>query len=201
MNKSRPTFSRMNRRIRAFVVTACIVAGLSPLKSSAQVSVSTNTLEWFTTTINAGVEYAFDDDYSVMLDGMINPWNFHNDEHFHLWMGRLEGRRWWSEKKDGHFVGLHVLGGQYNIKNIDLPFGMLPRTEKGRHYEGWMLGVGVSYGYRWILSSRWTVEASAGIGYVYSPYKLYGRCARVLSRHDRNYVGPTRLAVSVAYHF
>lgn len=183
------------------VMISAIFIIMLPDKFYAQVSVSTNAIEWATTTVNAGVEYAFDSEYSLMLDGMINPWNFHDEKHFHLWMTRMEVRRWWKEPKQGHFAGLHVLGGQYNVKNIDLPFGMLPETLDGRHYEGCMIGLGASYGYRWILSDNWTAEASLGLGYVYSPYKLYGRCARVLDKHNRNYVGPTRIAVSIAYAF
>ena len=52
-----------------------------------------------------------------------------------------------------------------------------------------------------LLSRHWNMEASLGVGYAYSPYKLYGRCARCLEKNHRNYVGPTKAALSMIYIF
>ncbi len=169
--------------------------------AKAQTAVYTNLAGWATTTVNIGVEQALSRRWSLALDGMLNPWNFSGERHFHLWMARPELRLWFCRPMDGHFVGLHLLGGQYNIKNIDLPFGLLPKTERGRHYEGWMAGIGIDYGYQWILSRHWNAEAAVGVGYAYSPYQLYGRCARVLDEGHRNYFGLTRLSLSISYVF
>jgi len=185
--------------LAALAVTAALSLASSGTK--AQTAVYMNVAEWVTTTINFGVEHAWGHRYSAALDGLLNPWDFSGGRHFHLWMVRPELRRWLCRPMDGHFVGLHLLGGQYNIKNIDLPFGLLPKTERGRHYEGWMIGGGVIYGYQWILSRHWNAEAAVGAGYAYSPYKLYGRCDRVLRKGHRNYVGLTRLSLSISYVF
>lgn len=182
-------------------IVCCVVAALAAPAADAQTALSTNIAEWATTTANAGIEHGFGKKYSVMVDGIINPWNFSRQRHFHLWMARGELRQWLCEPMNGHFFGVHLLGGQYNIKNIDLPFGMLPKTLDGRHYEGWYVGAGVTYGYQWILSRHWNAEAALGIGYAYSPYKLYGRCAKVLENDHRDYVGPTKISLSIAYVF
>ena len=86
-------------------------------------------------------------------------------------------------------------------QNVDLPFGILPKTEKGRHYEGWYVGGGLTYGYQWLLSEHLNLEGSIGVGYIYSPYKLYGRCEKCLDKDHRNYVGPTKAALSLIYAF
>lgn len=100
----------------------------------------------------------------------------------------------------GSFFGIHALGGQYNIRNVDLPFKTLPKQGKdGRHYEGWYIGGGVTYGYQWLLSKHWNLEAEIGVGYAYSPYKLYGTCKRCLNKGHRNYVGPTKVGISLVY--
>lgn len=110
--------------------------------------------------------------------------------------------RWYTcQKFGGHFFGIHALGGEYNVKNVDLPFGILPKTEKGRHYEGWYVGGGLTYGYQWLLSEHLNLEGSIGVGYIYSPYKLYGRCEKCLDKDHRNYVGPTKAALSLIYAF
>ena len=104
------------------------------------------------------------------------------------------------------FFGKHIGSDriyifEYNVKNVDLPFGILPKTEKGRHYEGWYVGGGLTYGYQWLLSEHLNLEGSIGLGYIYSPYKLYGRCDKCLDKDHRNYVGPTKAALSLIYAF
>lgn len=63
-----------------------------------------------------------------------------------------------------------------------MPFGILPKTQEGRHYEGWYVGGGLTYGYQWLLNKHLNFEGSIGLGYAYSPYKLYGRCENVSTK-------------------
>ena len=49
-------------------------------------------------------------------------------------------------------------GGQYNVGNMKFPLGILPSTKDYR-YEGYYYGVGLAYGYQWLLSNRWSLEA------------------------------------------
>ena len=75
---------------------------------------------------------------------------------------------------------------------------------KDHRYEGWMLGVGIAYGYQWILSKHWSIEAEIGIGYVYSRYDKY-RCAgcgrKTEEGKSHHFVGPTKAAVNLIYVF
>lgn len=169
--------------------------------SGQTAAVKTNALSWATTTLNVGAEAAVGRRQTVQLFGALNPWTFSGGKRARFWAVEPEWRYWPCETFNGHFFGVHALGGEYNIRNIDLPFGTLPKTEKGRHYEGWYVGAGLTYGYQWMLSRHWNIEASIGVGYAYSPYKLYGRCDRCLQRKHRNYVGPTKAALSILYIF
>ena len=36
-----------------------------------------------------------------------------------------EARYWFCQAYSGHFVGAHLLGGQYNYGNLDMPFKFL----------------------------------------------------------------------------
>lgn len=159
----------------------------------------TNLLGWATTTLNAGVEMEVGRKATVQVFGSLNPWTYSDGKRLRHWSAMPELRLWKCQTFNGHFIGVHLLGGEYNVRNIDLPFGLLPKTEKGRHYEGWFIGAGLTYGYQWLISSRLNIEASVGLGYAYSPFKLYGRCDRVLNKDHRNYVGPTKLAISIVY--
>ena len=62
------------------------------------------------------------------------------------------------------------------------------------------IGGGLTAGYQWILSKHWNFEASLGAGYIYSPYKKYCAVCRTEGQKDhRNYVGPTKAALSLVY--
>lgn len=95
----------------------------------------------------------------------------------------------------GHFFGLHALAGEFNIGGISL-LGM-----EEHRYEGSAYGGGVSYGYQWVLSKRWNIEASIGLGYVHLEYdKFYcGKCGDKIGEETRHFVGPTKAAVSLIY--
>lgn len=79
-------------------------------------------------------------------------------------------------------------------------FGQL----KNYRYEGWMAGVGVGYGYQWLLSRHWSLEAEIGVGYVYSRADKFecATCGEKLEDNEpHHYVGPTKVALSLIYAF
>ncbi len=85
-----------------------------------------------------------------------------------------EFRYWLCERFNGHFFGVHLLGGEYNISKVKLPFG-LARDGKEHRYDGWYVGGGFSYGYQWMLArGKWSIEATVGVGYVRFDYDKYG---------------------------
>lgn len=165
------------------------------------VALKTNLLGWATTSLNAGLEIGIAEKQTAHVFATLNPWTFSGSKRVRIWNVEPEYRWWTCQRFGGSFFGVHALAGEYNVKNVDLPFGTLAKTKRGRHYEGWYVGAGVTYGYQWLLSQHWNLEASIGVGYAYSPYKLYGRCAKCLETSHRNYVGPTKAAISFAYIF
>ena len=46
-----------------------------------------------------------------------------------------------------------------------------PDVKKYR-YQGNTYGAGLSYGYQWILTPRWSIEGSIGVGYKYNTFGL-----------------------------
>ncbi len=45
---------------------------------------------------------------------------------FKHWLVHPEFRYWLCERFNGHFFGVHLLGGEYNISKVKLPFGPGP---------------------------------------------------------------------------
>ncbi len=54
---------------------------------------------------------------------------------------------------------------------------------------------------QWVLSNRFNIEASLGIGYVHARYDKYKctTCGQKLGKGDADYIGPTRAAISIIY--
>ena len=111
------------------------------------------------------------------------------------WLIQSELRYWLCERFNGHFVGGYLLYGQYNISNIR--YGGLGDFRR----QGNLAGFGFSYGYQWILSPHWSMEGTLGLGYARLHYSKYPckECGKRLSVNNRNYLGPTRAAVSIIY--
>ena len=199
---------------------------LSSLSSPAQVGLKTNLAGWGATNVNLGLEAGVGKRSTLEVMGYLNPWDFRDGRRFHLWAVQPEYRLWLScGRGNGHFLGVHALGGQYNARNVNFPLRSLTwggsydenplfppgdhegawpdlrGANSGRHAEGWYVGAGVTYGYQWMLSRHWNLEASAGVGYAYSPMKYYGRCERCVDKRRLHYAGPTNLQLSLIYIF
>lgn len=166
------------------------------------VALKTNALYLVTATPNVGVEVGLGYRHTAQLFYGFNPWKSSSGRSLRHWVLQPEYRYWFCETFNGWFVGAHLMGGQFNAGNIDLPLGILGGL-KDHRYEGWFAGGGVSFGYQWVMSRHWNFEASLGVGYDYIKYKKYncGTCGKKIKSTHSNYVGPTKVAVSAAYIF
>lgn len=64
-----------------------------------------------------------------------------------------------------------------------------------------MLGLGIGGGYDFILNRHWNLELEAGLGYIYTIGDEYDGTTLLLKGSEFDYVGPTKLAVSIVYLF
>ena len=107
---------------------------------------------------------------------------------------QLGGRYWFYESFVGHFFGQHLTYVGYDLGN---------RT---RHYKGHAYGLGISYGYAWMLSKRWNVAVEAGVGLFHTEDT---RRDPAVSDWEDEYIyhnrrwtlAPTKLEVSFSYIF
>lgn len=168
--------------------------------SAQKVAIKTNLLYDLTTTINLGAEVRLAPKWTLDLSGNYNAWSFKNDKKWKHWMAQPEARYWLCEAFNGHFLGLHALGGQYNWGGLNMPFGLWDDLKTHR-YEGWYVGGGLVYGYQWLIGKRWNLEASIGLGYVRAGYDRYDcpHCGEWRGSGKKNYIGPTKAAVSLIY--
>lgn len=197
--------------MKRFLIATLIIAGFMPIK--AQLAVKSNLLYDALTTPNIGVETAVASNQTINLVYGLNPWTYHEGGEDHKakhWVVMPEWRWWPCSTFNGHFVGVHAMGGQMNVSNIHLPipggfFGgdNLRHEVQSRRVQGGYAGAGVTYGYQWILNRHWNIEAEIGVGYDHVWYDLYncGECGAKLKSGHSNYAGVTKAGVSFLYIF
>lgn len=168
--------------------------------SAQDVAVKTNLLYDATATINLGAEIGVAPKWTVDLSANYNGWTFNDNKKWKHWMAQPEVRYWFCERFNGHFLGAHLLGGQYNWGGLDLPLGIFDDLKEHR-YEGWYVGGGVVYGYQWLLGKRWSIETALGVGYVRADYDRYKcpHCGEWQDSGKKNYFGVTKAAISLIY--
>lgn len=169
------------------------------------VGVKTNLLYGAATlTPNLGAEIGLGRHTTLELSGSYNPWNLNgtqadNTKLVH-WIGQAEFRYFTCERFNGHFLGVHGLYSMFNIGGHELPL-LLGKGSKEYRYEGSAYGAGLSYGYQFVLGRHWNLELSVGVGYMQIKYDQYDcpHCGDLKGQFTRNYIGPTKAAVSLIY--
>ncbi len=157
--------------------------------------------------VNLGIEAGLAPKWTLDVEAELNDWTLSHGRRWKHWAVQPEARYWFCDRFAGHFVGVHIHGGQYNMggfNGVYHLFGTDARKLKDNRYEGWFAGAGVSYGYAIDLSPHWNLEGEIGIGWSYTKFDTYecDECSkRVDSGKHHNYVGPTRLAINLVYLF
>lgn len=195
----------MNKRI-LFVLLA-FIGFISPAAMAQKVAVKTNLLYDATSTINLGTEFGLSPKWTLDVSANYNPWTYSNNKKWKHWLVQPEARYWFCNKMMGHFIGFHAIAGSYNIGNVNADFKFLGTDFsklKDYRYEGWFVGAGVAYGYSWVLSKHWNLEAELGVGYTYSKSNKF-ECAscgeKLEDDKTHHYVGPTKAALNLVYVF
>lgn len=190
------------------IIVALLVLISVILRTSAQdVAVKTNLLYDIAATVNAGFEFGLASKWTMEVTGNFNSWTLSHDRRWKHWLVQPEVRYWFCDRFSGHFGGIHMHGGQYNIGNLKNNISFLGNDFSklsDYRYEGWFIGAGVSYGYAWLLGRHWNLEAEIGIGYAYTvsdQFRCTG-CGKKQKEDIRHhYFGPTKAAIGLVYVF
>ena len=168
-------------------------------------ALKSNMLFWVAGAPNFGIEYSFNDRWSICGD-YVAPWSssFATGLYYQLMMINAEGRYWFGNREakpvmTGFFAGASIGGGYYDF--------MLDNTRTGIQGEFYILA-GASVGYAHSISSNDKVrlEYALGLGYMQTRYRKY-------HYDDFDYVldaprqqvwktsilGPTQAKVSLVY--
>lgn len=192
---------------RSILLLAVVIAGAFQTVRAQEVAVKTNLLADTFLSPNLGMEIGLAPRWTLDVTGQMNHWTLPENKRWWHWAVQPEARWWMCDRFAGHFFGAHVHGGRYNMGGFDgkLHFlGTDARKLKNSRYQGWFAGLGVSYGYAWILGRHWNLEAEFGFGYSYTRYDKF-RCSgcgkKVQTDVPHHYVGPTKAAINIVYLF
>lgn len=175
--------------------------------SAQDVAVKSNLLYDAFATVNLGAEVGLAPRWTLDLSGNYSGWTHSHDRKWKHFFLQPEARYWLCDRFAGHFLGVHLHGGKYNLGGLKNSFSFLgtdfsPLSE--HRFEGWFLGAGVAYGYAWVLGRHWNLEAEIGLGYAYARFDRY-QCAgcgqKTADGQHHNYLGPTKAAVNLVYVF
>lgn len=171
------------------------------------VELRTNMLYLATTTPNISIDFGLADHWSLSLTASYNPFKFpkrNRDDgkivnpKFMHWLVEPELKLWFDEHLEGWYMGLHGLYSEYNVGGISF----ISALNEDR-YKGNLFGGGLSIGWHtWLGKKHRTgLDFSLGAGYLRLHYDKYKacNCSGVIGTYDRNYIGPTKAAISLTY--
>ena len=163
---------------------------LMPLSIYSQkIAVKTNLLEWATISPNISAEVVVCPTMSLDLTASFNKWTpFANAKFDHLRI-QPEIRYWFQRPMAQHFLGFTLLYIDYDMKS------------KGVCHDGQAVGGGFTYGYDFVLSKRWNLELTAGVGTICRFERRYDEgSAYPVSTNNKGWcLIPVKLGVTLSY--
>lgn len=167
-----------------------------------RIAVNNNVLFDMAGAISAGVEIPFTPKTSMEVYGSFRPWKRGSEKVHKHWLVQGQYRIWPCQVMNGFFFGPYMHGGQFNLAQSTLPFGLLNGLKNSR-YEGWLIGGGIGVGYEYPLAKHWNIGAEVGAGYTYIKYKKYNCevCGPEKKDGKYHYFGISKLALSLIYIF
>lgn len=145
---------------------------VDPARKKLLFALKSNALFWVAGAPNFGIEYPFNDRWSICGD-YIAPWtsSFATGLYYQLMMVNVEARYWFGKRDTrpvmtGWFAGASMGGGYYDF--------MLNNQKKGFQGEFYILAT-LSAGYSHSISSndRVRLEYALGVGYLQTRYRKY----------------------------
>lgn len=167
----------------------CLAAIIAASACAQRVSFKTNALYWGTLSPNAGVEFRLSRHFTLNFEGAVNPFSI-GDYKLHAAAFTPEARYWFSGRPQaGHFVGLMGFGGIYSM------------AWNHTNHVGDALGGGLTYGYSFVLSRRWSLETTIGLGMLHVREKKYAEGAEEPKEINNTKTIPAPLKAGVTFTY
>ncbi|NDV80607.1 DUF3575 domain-containing protein [Bacteroides sp. 51] len=185
---------------KILVITLFFVGFNISAINAQRMVVKSNLLYDATTTLNLGMEFGLSHKWTLDVPVNYNPWSLSDGARLRHLGVQPEARYWFCERFRNTFIGFHAHYAWFNVGRLP-DWSFISFNMQENRYQGHLFGGGVSIGHSWLLSNRWSLEASVGLGYAHILYDKYpcDECATKLKSDHRNYLGPTKAAISLIY--
>lgn len=181
----------MKIRQRIYRLSFIIIAVAFSLNVFSQrVALKTNALYWATLSPNIGLEFRLSRHFTLNIEGAGNLFKS-NKYKTHTAAFMPEGRYWFSSRPQaGHFIGVMGTANFFKWKINDT------------HHNGDALGLGLTYGYSFVLNKRWSLETTLGAGWLHFRDIKYkeGEKAPSGPNHSKDLFAPLKAGVTFVYH-
>jgi len=181
----------MNIKKFVFVFLLTLLAGANQKVLGQSWTIRTNLAYDAMLIPSLGAEYALSDRHSISLMGTYNRFNS-GDKKWKNWSVQPELRLWREAPFMGWFMGINVIGGGFNINNVQI--GGLGE----KHRQGYMMGTGLSVGYHKMLSTHWNLEFSLGADVLLTSYDRFN-VGEYEGHFERGIVLPIGTGISLVY--
>lgn len=167
-----------------FLLFLCNVWDLS----AQRLAIRTNVPEWVVSSPNLGVEFSLNKKLSLDITGAGCPFGVKNDIYFKHIRGQSELKYWFENILYHHYVGIMGFYSSFDI------------GYKKRGYFGDSCALGLTYGYNWIISRRWNIELSAGLGIIHYRIDRYIPTTPHCQPNESGWTAaPVKLGISFVY--
>ena len=129
------------------IIALLLLAGAASSSFAQKAALKTNLVSDALLSPNLAVEVGLAPKWTLNVAGQFNLWSVDGHKWRH-WLAQPEARYWFCRRFQGHFLGLHAIGGEFNAGNVDFPVKFLGsdfHKLKDRRYEGWGVGAGIGY--------------------------------------------------------
>ena len=144
----------MSTRIKIFVTLVLLLVAKTSLNAQ-RIAVTTNALEDIVLTPNVGVDVVVADRQSISFDTSISPYRIADDFHNKRMTFRAGYKYWFNQAFYAHYVGVDAVFSSSDV-------GVASFRSRDEY-----IGVGIGYGYSFILGSRLNLIPHVGVGLAY----------------------------------
>ena len=184
---------------KIFLLMLVLLVGNTLTMRAQGLALKSNILYDATTTPNAGIELKLSNKWTAGINLALNPWSFSDNKKLKHLLVAPQVRYWLCESFSGHYFGANMAYVHYNVSDIKFPFGLYGGVD-GERRQGDLAAIGASYGYSWILSPHWSLEAEAGfdLGYAWSDCYDSAKCGSYRGPDNKFLVLP-KLSLNIVY--
>lgn len=193
----------MRARTIALIIATLITGTLGAQNRWA---LKSNLLHDATASVNLSLEYSPFAHWSAELSGSVNMWDLPRGLKLKHAIVQPELKYWLCDRFNGWFFDVHAFGGYIPIiGGLPLDFSKyyhkFPNLSSFNMRNGILVGGGVGFGYDVILGRHWNLELEMGVGYMFLRGNEYSDDVLILKNSKFDYIGPTKLGVTICYLF